>query len=190
MDELISNKKRQAVRTLKGLKQQIGRSVLRGVRVDDTGVIFLEGAEDFDVLRPHQTETIQVKATAENITLQSSAVQEAIVHYWQHQQANPNDVLYFRLLTTSERGRERGNPFGERRGLDVWDSCRFAGADCSQLRSFLASQSSLLEDLRNLIIGASDEELRKRLLTRIEWDTGTKEQPYVEEMVIRRVSGY
>jgi hypothetical protein len=190
MEELISNKKRQAVPTLKGFTYQIWQSVLRWVSLDDTGVIFLEGAEDFDVLQPHHTETTQVKATAENITLQSSAVQEAIVHYWQHQHANPDDVLYFRLLTTSERGRERGNPFGERRGLDVWDSCKFAGTDCSALRSFLTSQSSLPEDLRNLINSASNEEVRRRLLTRIEWDTGTKELPYVEEMVSRRVSGY
>jgi hypothetical protein len=190
MDELISDKKRQAVPTLKGFTYQIWQSVLRWVSLNDTGVIFLEGAEDLDVLQPHQAETIQVKATAENITLQSTAVQEAIVHYWQHQQANPNDVLYFRLLTTSERGRERGNPFGDRRGLDVWDSCKFDGANCTALRSFLASQSYLPEDLRNFINGASDEELRQRLLTRIEWDTGAYELPYVEEAVIRRVSGY
>jgi hypothetical protein len=138
MEELISDRKRQAVPILKGFTYQIWQSVLRWVSLDDTSVIFLEGAEDFDVLGPHEIETIQVKATAENITLQSSAVQDAIVHYWQHRQANPNDVLYFRLLTTSERGRERGNPFGERRGLDVWDSCKFAGVDCSPLRSFLA----------------------------------------------------
>ncbi len=190
MGELISNRKRQAVPTLKGFTYQIWQSVLRWVSLDDTGVIFLEGAEDLDVLQPHQTETIQVKATAENITLQSTAVQEAIVHYWQHQHANPNDVLYFRLLTTSERGRERGNPFGDRRGLDVWDSCKFAGSDCTALRSFLASQSYLPKDLRNFINDASDEELRQRLLTRIEWDTGAYELPYVEEAVIRCVSGY
>jgi hypothetical protein len=190
MDELISDKKRQAVPTLKGFTTQIWQSVLRWVSLDDTGVIFLEGAEDIDLLQPHHTETIQVKATAENITLQSSAVQEAIVHYWKHQHANPNDVLYFRLLTTSERGRERGNPFGDRRGLDVWDSCKFAGADCTALRSFLASQSYLPEDLRNFINNAADEELRQRLLARIEWDTGTQELPYVEDAVNRRVSGY
>jgi hypothetical protein len=73
MDELISDKKRQALPTFKGFTFQVLQSVLRWVSLDDTGVIFLEGAEDLDLLQPHHTETIQVKATAENISLQSSA---------------------------------------------------------------------------------------------------------------------
>ena len=78
--------------------------MLRWVSLDDQSVTFLEGAEDLDLLQPHRTETIQIKATGENVTLQAPAVRDAIVHYWQHQQANQNDNLYFRLLTTSERG--------------------------------------------------------------------------------------
>jgi hypothetical protein len=55
---------------------------------------------------------------------------------------------------------------------------KFAGADFIGLRSFLTSQSFLTEDLRNFINGTSDDELRQRLLMRIEWDTGAHELPY------------
>jgi hypothetical protein len=44
--------------------------------------------------------------------------------------------------------------------------------------------------LRNFINGASDEEFRQQLLMWIEWDTGAYELPYVEEAVVRCVSGY
>lgn len=190
MVELISDPARQAVPTLKGYAYQIWQSLFRWVSLNDTGLLILEGAEDIDLLHPLRAETIQVKATTENITLQSTPVQEAILHYWQHHHNNPNTELYFRLLTTSERGLERSKPFGDRRGLDVWDSCKYPGSDLTVLRGFLVKQNSLPPDLLTFITHSTDEELRNQLIARIEWDTGTQSLPYIEAAVIRQVSSY
>jgi len=190
MEELISNQKRQAVPTLKAFSYQIWQSLLRWVSLDETSVLVLEGAEDIDLLGPGTAETIQVKTTAEPVTLRTAAVQEAISNYWEHKQANPDCDLVFRFLTTAERGKERPNPFGGRGGLDVWDSCKYEGTDSTALRDFLLSLTSLSQPVLQFIQNASNEDLRIQLLTRIEWDTGTQEQPYVEEAVNRIVAAY
>ena len=126
MDPLKSNPKRQAVATLKGFSYQIWQTVLRWLSLKDDEAIFLEGAEDIDVLGPGQAETVQVKETAGSgpITLRSQDVVLAITHFWEHQLANPDITITFRFLTTAERGCERPNPFGDQKGLDIWDSCK------------------------------------------------------------------
>lgn len=189
---LRADPKRQAVPTLRGFSYQIWHSVYRWLTLNDGEALLLEGAEDIDVLGPGRAETVQVKDTKASgtVTLRSQDVLSAIAHFWEHQQQNASLLVTFRFLTTAERGFEQTNPFGDRRGLDYWDSCKYPSSDLGPLKSFLLSQTSLPEDLRDFIASATDAELRERLIARIEWDTGSKPQPSVEDLVNRRVEAY
>jgi hypothetical protein len=189
---LKGDPKRQALPTLKGFSYQIWQSVYHWVTLKEGEALFLEGAEDIDVLGPGQAETIQVKETKASgtVTLRSEDILDAIAHFWEHQQNNPGVTVTFRFLTTAERGNEQPNPFAGVRGLDHWDSCKHQNTDVSLLRSFIRSQDSLPESLRSFAASSQDEELRQRLITRIEWDTGSKSQPYIEDLVNRKVEVY
>src|ERR1700730_8481794 len=69
---------REATASLAGYASQIWRSVLVWLRLEDGERLYLEGAEDIDVIHGSAAETIQVKATKGNITLRSADVVEAI----------------------------------------------------------------------------------------------------------------
>jgi hypothetical protein len=189
---LQSDPKRQAVPTLRGFSYQIWHSVYRWITLDEGEALFLEGAEDIDVLGPGRAETVQVKDTKASgtVTLRSQDALSAVAHFWEHQRQNAGLLVTFRFLTTAERGLEQSSPFGDRRGLDYWDSCKYPSSDLGPLKSFLLSQTSLPQDLRDFIASATDGELRERLIGRIEWDTGSKPQPSIEDLVNRRVETY
>lgn len=190
---LKSDQKRQAIPTLKGYTYQIWQSLYRWITLKENEVIFLEGAEDADILGPGgQAQTIQIKENAGSgpITLRSKDVIEAITHFWEHRRNNPELLVRFRLLTTAERGVERSNPFDGVPGLDQWDACKRTGTNLDSLKSFLRTLDALPEDLRDFIASASDEILREQLLRLIEWDTGKKPQPYVEDLINRKIISY
>ncbi len=192
MEELKSNPRRQAIHALKGYSYQIWQSLLCWVSLAEGEKLFLEGAEDIDFHGPSGIEAIQVKeiAASGSLTLRSPDVLEAIANFWQHQQQNPGETITFRFLTTAERGSERPNPFGNLSGLDLWDRCKYPGSDLQALRCFLSGQQSLSAELRDFSNTATDEQLRQRLLIPIGWDTGNKSQPFIEDMVERKVSTY
>lgn len=189
---LQSDPKRQAIPTLRGFSYQIWHSIYRWLTLNEGEALRLEGAEDIDVLGPGRAETVQVKDTkgSGTVTLRSQDVLSAIAHFWEHQQQNASLHITFRFLTTAERGFEQTNPFGNRRGLDYWDSCKYPSSDIEPLKSFLLAQTSLPQDLRDFIASATDDELRERLIRRIEWDTGSKPQSSIEDLVNRRVETY
>lgn len=193
MKPLESDAKRQAIPTLRGYSYQIWQSLLRWLELGENENLFLEGAEDIDVLGPGTAETVQVKETAESgsVTLRSADVLEAVNNFWEHQTKNPQTVIKFRFLTTSERGLERPKEFEKMRGLDFWDSCKREGTANQPLRDFLAKRKEHLSDkLREFIKDASDDDLRQKLLSRFEWDTGRKKQLFVEAVVRRKIVEY
>src|SRR5688500_12147307 len=126
VEPLQSDTKRQAVPSLRGFEYQIWQSVLHWVTIKPAQVLFLEGAEDFDLVSSGHAETVQVKDTAASgtVTLNSITVIKAIAHFWEHQINNPTHVVLFRFLTSSGRGMEQSNSFGGVRGLDHWDRCK------------------------------------------------------------------
>lgn len=81
---------REAVDPMRGYSYQILSSVLVWMGLADDQVLFLEGAEDFDVLQGQDALAVQIKDTAGsgNITLRTPSVISAIEHYWDHRQRN------------------------------------------------------------------------------------------------------
>lgn len=188
----ITDPRRQAADTIRAYEYQIWQSVSRWVTLKPGEELYLEKAEDFDVVGEGVAETTQVKDTSRSggMTLNSASVVEAISNFWAHQQKNPNYRILFRLLTTSPRGMEKANPFDGVKGLDYWDRCKGSGTDQKPLREYLAGNDALPESLRHYLSTASDEELRSNLISRIEWVSDQGDHESVKETVRRRVVAY
>jgi tetratricopeptide (TPR) repeat protein len=192
LQKLVADPKRQAMPTLEGFSYQVWQSIYHWINLRENQALVLEGAEDLDLIGPGYAEPIQVmhSSASRRVTLQSRKIIDAIAHFWQHQIDNKETVISFRFLTTAERGYERGKPFGKSQGLSYWDSCKFPGTNLQPLRSFLSGKSLLSTDLRAFIASATDEELRSRLIKRIEWDTGSKPQPLIKDAIKRQLASY
>ncbi len=182
-DGLIFDPKRLAVDSLRGGFYQLWQSLLTWTSLKPNEALYLEGAEDFDVLGPDYAVTNQVKDIKQSVTLQSKEILEAISNFWQHRKSNPQYAIQYRFLTTAERGLERSRPFGKVKGLDHWDTCRRPDASLDSLRSFLLRIDSLPTELHEFVKSSSDEQLRENLIDRIEWLTGLKEYEHIKEQV-------
>jgi len=189
IEPLRASRNRQAVPALRGYAYQAWQSALAWITLTESETLFLEGAEDLDVVMGENAVTVQIKETARSktLTLNSSDVAEAIAHFWEHRNKNPERRISFHLISTSKRSREQGDPFGGERGLDLWDRCKRAGVDLSALRAFLRSSPRLPADLREFIATAPDEKVRKEIISRIRWDTGSQPQEDVEELIRERL---
>ena len=188
----ITNPRRQATDPIRAYEYQIWQSVLRWVTLKPDEVLFLEKAEDFDVISEKGAETVQVKDTfrSGSITLNSTSVIEAISNFWQHQRKNPNYLVRFKFLTTSPRGMEKSNPFNGVKGLDYWDQCKSINTDLKPLRDFLIGNAALPEDLRQYISSSSDEDLRSNIISRIEWASDQGDHESIKELIKKRVIAY
>lgn len=143
--------------------------------LNEDDVLILEGAEDFDVRADPVVVTTQVKHVANNVTLRTGTVVDAIQNFWTHQQKNKDFRVYLRFLTTAVAGCEQGAPFGAGKpGLEYWNSVAQNKVDCEPLRQFLLAQS-LDGALLDFIRSASSDDLHDKLFARIQWDLGAKD---------------
>lgn len=187
-DALKSDEKRQAVDSIRGYLYQIWQSVAAWISLADDNVIFLEGAEDFDVIGKHAAKTNQVKDTAKsgNITLRSKDVLDSINHFWEHRNNNKNSTVSLRFLTTSGPGIEQGSPFGNGIcGIDFWNKCQRDG-DLDGIKTivkFLTGESQLSFDVKNYLTQGTLAEIKANLIDRIDWDTGAPTIPDVERYI-------
>ena len=174
---LIGDKRRQATDSIRGYVYQAYQSVLAWIRLQEDEVLFLEGAEDFDVHNPERVTATQVKDTAGSgtVTLRSRDIVAAINNLWRHKQNNRDKNVRLRFLTTATPGREQGVAFGQfSTGLEYW-ACAKRDQELSlePLKSLLLTldlEPSLADFLRN----SNDQAVRENLICCIDWDTGRK----------------
>jgi hypothetical protein len=147
------------------------------MRLGEDEILFLEGAEDFDVHSADGVTATQVKDTAGSgtLTLRSGDAVATINNFWRHQQNNPDKVVSLRLLTTALPGRENGSEFGGiATGIDYWLAAkRDEAVSLEPLKSFLLSLE-LERSLADFLRRSDDHAIRKGLICRIDWDTGHK----------------
>jgi hypothetical protein len=174
---LVGDKRREATDSIRGYVYQAYQSVLAWIRLGKDEVLFLEGAEDFDVHSVDSVTATQVKDTAGSgtLTLRSGDAIAAINNFWRHRQNNPDKKVSLRFLTTALPGRERRGEFGGiATGIEYWSAAkRDVALSLEPLRSLLLSltlEPSLAEFLRR----SDDHAIRKDLVCHIDWDVGSK----------------
>ena len=187
---LQGDPKRQAVPALRGYLYQIWHSVHAWLDLEDEDFLFLEGAEDFDIVNQVQATAVQIKATSANITLHSTAVTEAICHYWQLQRNHPEKRIFFRFLTLSGIGIEKGQPFGSGvAGLELWRLCPREPEAIEKLREFfLTSEAQRIPaELQTFLSSAEPQQILDRLILPLTWETESEEMGYVEQAIQRKL---
>jgi hypothetical protein len=174
---LEHDRNREASSSIRGYIYQAYQSVLAWMRLGEEEVLYLEAAEDFDVYEHDSAVVTQVKDTAGSgsITLRSADVIEAINNYWHHKQLNPGKTIRFRFLTTACAGQEKGISFHEvEKGIDYWMLvARDEEIAVKPLREFLLDLP-LDESLKVFLRAGNDRSVREDLISRIQWDTGSK----------------
>jgi hypothetical protein len=121
---LIADRSRQAPDTIRGFVFQLWHSVHAWLELGEGEQLFLEAAEDFDVLSAQGAIANQTKATSAGISLRSAAVLQAIRNFWFVRERNRAVRISYRFITTSPVVQERGAPFGDIAGLNLWNECR------------------------------------------------------------------
>jgi tetratricopeptide (TPR) repeat protein len=177
VEGLVSDKRRQATDAIRGYVYQAYQSVLAWMRLGEEEVLFLEGAEDFDVHSADGVTAIQVKDTAGSgtFTLRSGAAAAAINNLWRHQQNNQDRAVSLRFLTTALPGREQGGAFGAiPTGIAYWSLAkRDEELSVEPLKSFLLSLA-LEPSLTDFLHRSDGQTIRKDFICRLSWDTGCK----------------
>ena len=185
---LPADPQRQAVNSWRGYRFQLLHTIHAWLDLPDDAVLYLEGAEDFDVVQPTGAIAVQVKHTSGTISLGSKSVLTAIGNYWGLRQATRTGRIFFRFLTRSAIAVERGQPFGAQvAGLSLWERCSVGTGDVRLLISFLRQQKGLPEDLRTFLNTAEPPTVTEELVRPIVWETGSAGSAFVEEAIERKL---
>ena len=184
-DEPINvNPNRQANDALQGYYYQICHTVNSWLDLTDNDILHLEVAEDFDIESDRTFRATQVKHTQDNITLRSQQVIDGINNYWELRTNNPDRRVKFRLLTKSKIGKEQGNPFEKgKRGLEVWSRCSGDEGSIQKISEFLQTNEKISEEVNDFLKASSPQEIYKKLIEPITWDTDCKPSSFVEQSI-------
>ena len=181
---LNADPKRQANDSLRGYRYQILHSVHAWLGLADDETLYLEGAEDFDIISPETITAVQVKDTQHNITLRSQEVNDAINHYWELRINNPNLRVEFCFRTRSQRGVEQDNPFGKnQRGLDLWSDCSDNEETIKKISEFLQTTGKISQEVATFLEKAEPQQIYEQLIEPIAWETGSEEASSVERSI-------
>jgi len=180
---------------------QIWRSVEAWINLTDDELLFLEGAEDYDVVSNTSGTAVQVKATVGKVSLRSEAVISALNSFWLIKNNHQDKQIWLRFITTSPITTEQGNPFGgDAKGLEVWKRCAKT-KDISlveQLRLFLTTDpivSPQLDkqgtddaitpklSLLNYLQMTNAAAVLDELISHIYWKAGSEDSDVVKENV-------
>jgi len=187
---LVGDPKREAADSGRGFIYQYWQTVWRWIRLEPNELLFIEKAADFDVVAQQAAEAVEVKDTVGSgpITLNSENVLRAISYFWELREKNREFKIDFRFLTTSGRGLEKSKDFGEEKGLDCWDRCKFDASQLGRLRAFLLAKSTFNPNLAGFIRNCSDRDFQEQLIRRINWETGNRSIDALKKLITEQVS--
>ncbi|MCA7889871.1 hypothetical protein LGM58_42595 [Burkholderia contaminans] len=192
---LIANSSRQAVPSINGYDYQIWRTVQAWLQLQHGEELYVECAEDYDIIGPDFATVVQVKSSRSNITLGSKGALDAIASFWDLSQRNEHHPpIKMVFLSRGNIGRERDAAFGQEKGLEVWRAAAGGNpAAIEKLRTYLLGRDEVPSGLKELLRTQNDTVLKQALFSRIDWCLG---QPSTEsiaksvhEIVLRIISG-
>ena len=187
-EPLNADPKRQAHAQLKGYLYQIWHSVDAWLNLADDEILYLECAEDFDVVSGKDATVTQVKHRQRNITLKSQEVCDAINNFWELQTNNPGRRVKYRFLTRSKIGMEQGNLFGkDKPGLELWQRCSGDEAAITEISEFLQTEGKISTEVNNFLKKVSPQEIYKQLIEPIAWETDSKPISYVKQSIHKKL---
>lgn len=175
---LVGEPARQAIDSILGYDYQIVRTVEAWLQLGADEKIYIECAEDYDVIGPRGAVATQVKNSPSTITLNSGDVRDTVRNYWTLRERNVGRKhISLRFLTRGRIGKEQNSQLGSEKGIELW---RKAAAGDDTVARLVADHlieqggsDSFLSFLRN----CDGVRLREELFSQIEWVT---EEPSIE----------
>lgn len=179
--ELPGDSRRQAVPSIRGIVYQAWCSIDSWLRISDGNeVIYLEGAEDFDVVRENDARAVQVRNTASPISLGSSKALNALKNFWALSLREFQRTIEYHYVTTSQIALEKDSDFDGFTGIEYWRIGQ-TNKDCAQkIANYLIKKLGNNSSLGKFLESAQVEEIQEKLLRKFHWLT---DQPDLEIVV-------
>lgn len=205
---LKGNSARQAPDLFKGIEFQLWRSVEAWVNLKNNEALYLEGAEDFDIVDEATASTVQTRATAANISLRSDVVTESLLNFWELRAKHPEKILTFQYVTTSSAAEEEKPSLGLGiKGLEYWNNCSATKdvAMAEQIRLFLTEDKiirpklelpplqpgeSRPQTLLEFLDSATANEVIEKLVARLNWALRSEDSDVVRQSVVMLVNAH
>jgi tetratricopeptide (TPR) repeat protein len=190
---LTGDDARRADSTVRGYLYQFWLTVEAWIELGRDDLLFVEGAEDYDVVSKDGATAIQIKDNKASgpLTLNTSGGQSAIRNFWALRKDNPGRKVRFKFITTATPGVETPGFEGDR-GVELWNLCRESsikqcGANVERIRKFLQHKSSIGQELQAFLRTASVEDIQRDLIEPFEWVFNQPDIKAIEEIVTGRL---
>jgi hypothetical protein len=175
---LPGDPRRQAVYSIQGNVYQAWWSIDAWLRLTNPDeVIYLEGAEDFDIVKSDSAIAVQVKKHAASISLGTAKAHEALENFWTLSSKTPTRTILFHYLTTSSIATEKDVSFDGLTGIDAWRAAQTNPELAANVAAYLRAKLSPTSSLRAFLTTATPDAIQERLIRRFHWLT---EQPDIE----------
>ena len=185
---LPGDPRRQAVHSIQGTVYQAWWSIDAWLRLTTPDeVIYLEGAEDFDIVKSDTAITVQVKKHAASISLGTAKAHEALENFWSLCGKAPERAINFHYLSTSSISREQDAAFDGLTGIEAWHAAQTNPEFAYQVASYLRNKLPLTSSLRAFLATSTPDAIQDRLIRRFHWLTEQPDSEAVKRSVNDRI---
>ncbi len=181
--ELAGESVRQAVPSLQGYIYQAWCSIDAWLQLAKGEIIYLEGAEDFDIVGPDRAIAKQVKHVTEPLSLGTRKARDALTHFWKLQLNEPSRKVTYHYLTTASEVMEQDAAFNGKRGIDAWRAADTSEQLARAIQTYLVRKLELGSPLQSFAASASVTEFQDRVIRRFCWFTDYKSIRNVKQSV-------
>jgi len=189
-EELPGDPRRQAVSSFHGDVYQAWWSIDAWLRLTDANeVIYLEGAEDFDVVGPEGATTVQVKRNTGTISLGTAKAHTALENFWALSCQEVHRQIEFHYLTTSSIAMEQDSNFGGGlKGIEVWRAAQTNPDLAIQVSRYLVTKLDVGSPLRLFLSSSTPQLVQERLIKQFHWLTNQPDLDAVKQSVDDRIT--
>ena len=185
---LPGDPKRQAIYSIQGTVYQAWWSIDAWLRLTSPDeAIYLEGAEDFDIVKLDIAITVQVKKHAAAISLGTEKAHEALEHFWTLSSKDPTRVILFHYLTTSSIATEQDASFGGLTGIEAWRAAQTSPELAAKVAAYLRGKLPATSSLQGFLATSTPDGIQERLIRRFHWLTNQPDIETVKRSVDDRI---
>ena len=185
---LPGDPRRQAVYSIQGTVYQAWWSIDAWLQLTNPNeVIYLEGAEDFDIVKPGGAIAVQVKKHAASISLGTAKAHEALENFWSLSCKDPTRTIDFHYLTTSTIATEQDADFDGLNGIEVWRAAQTNPEMAAKVAAYLREKIPPASSLKYFLATAIPETTQERLIKRFHWLTNQPDIEAVKRSVNDRI---
>jgi len=167
---LVGDPRRKANATIAAFDYQLWQTLLAWSRLKEGEVLYVEGAEDYDIVQDEAAHVTQVKASLAPLSMASEEIAKAIHDYWTLVEANPDHTIHYVFISQAgiacEKARQRDSlePL-----LRVWIRGARLDNDGADIVRQILSHKACSASLAKFLSQASSDEIQSKLIRRITW---------------------